>query len=113
MPLINPIYGLPNYSVDRLTESEGMNRQRDSKKSKKEEESKSNKAQLKDESPQEGDLSVEPSDASQPLDTETVVKLLEQQVKNQIPAESESLKATSLYDHVKKLTDQSKVNREI
>lgn len=114
MPLINPIYGLPNYTVEKLSESEGRNRQRDRKKDQKKEESKSEKALSEDKSlSSEGDLSSELAESSQTLDTETVVKLLDNQSKNQNQIENATLSVSTRYDHVKKLTGPTKLNREI
>ena len=114
MPLINPVYGLPNYTVDRLSESEGRNRQRDRKKDKQEEENKLEQTG----SPEKGtsseeELLVQASESSQVLDTETVVKLLDTQVKNQNQTENQNLNVSNRYDHVKNLTGTSKLNREI
>jgi len=113
MPLINSVYGLPNYSVDRLSESEGRNRQRDRKKDQKEEEPKSDQKTEDKSSSQEGDLSLVPSESSQALDSETVVKLLDNQLKNQNQTENTTSGVSNRYDHVKNLTDSSKINREI
>lgn len=115
MPLINPVYGLPNYTVEKLSESEGRNRSRDRKEqSKKDEESQSTKSVAEDKSTQnEGDLSSDSLEASQSLDTETVVKLLENQLKNQNQFENTTLTASNRYGHVKNLTTQSKFSREI
>jgi len=114
MPLINPVYGLPNFTVDRLSESEGRNRQRDRKKDQKEEEPNSEKTLAEDKaSSSEGDLSIRDSQSSQALDTETVVKLLDTQLKNQNQSENNTLNASNRYGHVKNLTDSSKLNREI
>jgi hypothetical protein len=114
MPLINPAYGFPNYTVDRLSESEGRNRQRDRKKDQKEEEPNSEKVLAEEKSPSsEGDASTLTSESSQALDTETVVKLLDNQLKNQNQSENKNLNVSNRYDHVKNLTDSSKLNREI
>lgn len=114
MPLINPVYGLPNYNVERLSESESKNRQRDRQKNKKEEDSQSKDIVSKDEPSQsDGGSSLDALETSQPLDTETVVKLLEDQLKNKNTIENQTLKVSNRYDHVKKLTDDVKINREI
>ncbi|NBX77027.1 MAG: hypothetical protein EBQ92_10770 [Proteobacteria bacterium] len=114
MPLINPVYGLPNYTVDRLSESEGRNRQRERKKDKKEEETKSEQTGSIEKSiSSEEELLVQASESSQVLDTETVVKLLDTQVKNQNQTENQNLNVSNCYDHVKNLTGTSKLNREI
>lgn len=115
MPLINPVYGLPNYRVEKLSESEGRNRPRDRKeKSTKNDKSQSIKSEAEDKSTKiEDDLSSDVLEASQTLDTETVVKLLEAQLKNQNQIENATLTASNRYGHVKNLTTSSKFSKEI
>ncbi|MFM8270626.1 MAG: hypothetical protein ACKN9V_10600 [Pseudomonadota bacterium] len=114
MPLINSVYGLPTYNVDRLSESESRQRSRDRKKDKKEEKSQSTESVSEDKSQtEEVDLSLEKPEPSQTLDTETVVKLLDGQSKNQNQIDNASLTASTRYGHVKNLTNSSKFIREI
>jgi len=108
MALITPIITLPNYTVDKLADSDSQSRQREKRKDKEREGSPTpnplveNSKETSGES-QSTDLSMEPS---QQLDTETTVKLLDEQVKT-------PQGGSSPYETVKNLTPDLKLVREI
>lgn len=113
MPLINPVFGLPASAVDRLSGSDEKGRGRERKKEKKtgfvvEEKDPAQSSLVADSSLSSSDLNQ-----GQSLDTETVVKLLEEQVEPSIPQESRAHSASDAYQHVKKLTPSKKINKEI
>lgn len=113
MPLITPVFGLPPSAIERLTDSDGKGRQRDRQKEKSSELKNQNSDASS--SSQEA-LHLESSsqiEERQSLDTETVVKLLEEQVEPQIDSENRSHSVSDAYNHVKNLTNSTKTIREI
>jgi len=114
MSPVNPIFGLPASTVDRLTESDEKNRQKEGRRTKKETAEKNQKA--KEEAAENAPEECEsPSSllSSQPLDSEKVVELLGQQVKPMIPTFKAFAPHGNATDNVKKLLDQKKVDRAI
>lgn len=108
MALITPITTLPNYTVDKLADSDSQSRQREKKKENDKESSpvqntNENKLASLSEEKSSADLSLDPC---QQLDTETTVKLLVEQVKTPQPNGSP-------YETVKNITEDLKLVREI
>ena len=108
MALITPIQTLPNYVVDKLADSDSQSRQREKRKENEKDSTsiqntQENKLASLPEEKSAPDLSLDPC---QQLDTETTVKLLDEQVKT--PAQS-----SAPYETVKNLTPDIKFVREI
>jgi len=109
MATITSIFGLPPYTVEKLADSDGQSRQRERKKEKEAPASlvpENPSGPLATETASTEDLNPAASDSCQQLDSETTVKLLDEQIKTPSSAESR-------YESVKNLTLDSKVNREI
>lgn len=113
MPLINPVFGLPASAVERLSDSEGKGRGRERKKEKKDGFVQEAAQPTQSPQPQELAETAPPVEQGQPLDTETVVKLLDEQVEPSVPLELRTHSASDAYQHVKKLSDSKKINKEI
>lgn len=112
MPLINPIFGLPTSTVERLNEADKKNGQRErsrgkSASSQKKEDIDTSEVNATEQS------SLEVQELSQPIDSETVVELLEELVKTEDLPETQAAAVSSVYEHVKKPTGPVKVVREI
>lgn len=111
MPLINPIFGLPSSAIDRVSENEEKKRRRE-----KGEEKNSLKKKSKSVEESENEGTVIESDelpASQILDTNTIVKLIEAHLECQKIQEHSLSSATSLYNHVKNITQTSVYTRTV
>lgn len=114
MPLITPVFGLPPSAIERLSDSDGKGRQRERQKEKGSE----SKNPMLDASASVSQEAVHTNSSSQPeerqsLDSETVVKLLEEQVEPQKDNENRSHSVSDAYNHVKNLTNSIKTIREI
>lgn len=112
MPLINPIFGLPTSTVERLNEADKKNGQRERSRGKnpasqKKEDVGTYEVNATDQS------SLEVLELSQPIDSETVVELLEELVKTEDLPETQAATVSSVYEHVKKPTGPIKIVREI
>lgn len=111
MPLINPIFGLPFSTVDRVSENEDKKNQRG--KSPKKDDRK-NDFQAEDQSEKsESNSDFETILVSQLLDTNTIVKLIEAHLECQKTQEHSSSSAANLYNHVKNITQSSVYNRTV
>lgn len=114
MSPVNPIFGLPASTVDRLTESDEKNRQKEGRRNKKETAEKLQKP--KEETTENLIHDCESSTqvlSGQPLDSEKVVELLGQQVKPMIPTFKAFAPQGNSSETVKKSLDQKKVDRAI
>lgn len=111
MPLINPIFGLPSSAVDRVAEKEEKKKRREKGDDK---DSLRQSRHNAEENDREG-LVPEPEElpVSQILDTNTIVKLIEAHLECQKIQEHSPSSATSLYNHVKNITQTSVYTRTV